>query len=178
MSMFLDLHRIRGGTERVERRDPPEAFGLTREEFRLVAPVDFAADATKDGAKARLVGRVSTRVELPCSRCLETHQIPVEANFDLLFLPAAEDTGAPEGEISDADVGVSFYTDDQIDLAEVVREQIFLALPMKPLCREDCQGLCPECGVNRNNETCSCATEWVDPRMDALRRFRAEKTGQ
>ena len=70
------------------------------------------------------------------------------------------------------DVGVSFYRDDVIDLGDVIREQFYLALPMKPLCREDCKGLCPVCGVNRNREACSCDTTWVDPRMEPLRRLR------
>jgi uncharacterized protein len=178
MSMLFDLARTRGGVDRISRHDPAEVFDLTGEEFRLVAPVDFTADVTRDGKKARLAGQMGTRVELPCSRCLEPYQTPVSASFDLLFLPATEQVGKPEGEINDEDVGVSFYTDDQIDLAEVIREQIFLSLPMKPLCREDCQGLCPVCGINRNNGSCSCQFEWVDPRMDALRRLRAEKTGQ
>jgi uncharacterized protein len=58
-----------------------------------------------------------------------------------------------------------------------MREQFYLALPMKPLCRPDCQGLCPVCGKNRNVETCACQSEWVDPRMEALRRLRDTKTG-
>ena len=79
-----------------------------------------------------------------------------------------------EHEVKDDDLNVSFYKDDQIDLGEVMREQFYLALPMKPLCREDCRGLCPVCGVNRNRESCTCQAEWVDPRMDALRRFKSQ----
>jgi uncharacterized protein len=69
---------------------------------------------------------------------------------------------------------VSFYHDDVIDLADVIREQLYLALPMKPLCREDCLGLCPVCGQNRNTTPCTCKTEWVDPRMDALRNLKKD----
>jgi uncharacterized protein len=72
-------------------------------------------------------------------------------------------------EVKEDDLGVSFYTDDAIDLEQIMREQFYLALPMKPLCTSDCQGLCPVCGINRNRETCSCASTWVDPRFDALR---------
>ncbi len=82
---------------------------------------------------------------------------------------------SPEGE----DVlGLAEYRDDKIDLGEVVREQLYLALPMKPLCQQDCKGLCPVCGVNRNRETCTCQQEWVDPRMAALEKWktRNEKT--
>jgi uncharacterized protein len=73
--------------------------------------------------------------------------------------------------VQDADVGVSFYKDDTIDLGEVMREQFFLALPMKPLCRPDCRGLCPVCGKNRNIEQCECREEWTDPRLAPLKKL-------
>ena len=70
---------------------------------------------------------------------------------------------------SEADAGVSFYKDDTIDLGELMRDEFYLALPMKPLCRPDCKGLCPMCGVNWNRETCTCKAEWTDPRLDSLK---------
>ena len=100
--------------------------------------------------------------------------MPVDVPLELLFLPAGTDTSAAdtdEAEIGEEDLGVSFYRDDEIDLGEVMREQFYLAVPMKPLCREDCRGLCPVCGINRNRETCSCQTDWVDPRLEPLRKL-------
>jgi uncharacterized protein len=172
MNMLLDLNRFRGGDGRVERTDPPTAFALEQEDFRLGAPVVFEADVRKDAEKVRLVGRVRTTLEMACGRCLEPFSIPVDSAFDLLFLPTAIEAEQGEHEIDDEDVGVSFYKDDAIDLAEVMREQFFLALPMKPLCKESCQGLCPVCGINRNTGTCSCETTWVDPRMAPLSQFK------
>jgi uncharacterized protein len=174
MSLLLDLSRFRGGVERVDRTDDPAAFGPPTEDFRITAPVVFSAEVRKDAQKARLVGTVRTSLELPCSRCLEPFTIPVDAAFDLLFLPASEDVSRGEHEIHADDAAVSFYEDDVIDLAEVMREQLYLALPMKPLCRENCLGLCPVCGVNRNTETCSCQPAWVDPRMEALRSLKKD----
>jgi uncharacterized protein len=174
MSMLLDLSRYRGGVERIERRDDPSAFDLTDDQFRLVGPVSFVAEVQKDARKVRLVGRTVATLELTCGRCLESFQVPVDSSFDLLFLPATEAVGGADEEIDAADVGVSFYHDDVIDLADVIREQLYLALPMKPLCREDCLGLCPVCGQNRNTTPCTCKTEWVDPRMDALRNLKKD----
>ena len=172
--MLLDLSRFRGEADHLERRYEPGAFAPD-EDFTVIAPVALVADLRKDGKKFRLVGRVQTTLECACSRCLEPFTIPVDAAFDLLFLPAAENTGDDEQEVADDDLGVSFYKEDVIDLGEVMREQFFLALPMKPLCREDCQGLCPTCGINRNRETCTCSTEWVDPRLEALRHLRRDQ---
>jgi uncharacterized protein len=169
--MLFDLSRLRGDTDHLDRRYPPEAFDLAGEEFRLTAPVQLAADVRRDGKKVRLRGRVTTTLELPCSRCLEPFAVPVDAELDSLFLPATENTGEGEREVEEDELGVSFYRDDVIDLGEAMREQFFLAVPMKPVCREDCQGLCPVCGVNRNREACAGHPEWVDPRLEPLRRL-------
>jgi len=173
--MLLDLSQFRGSTDHVERRFTPDSLPFPDEDFRLRGPVEFAADIRKDADKVRLVGRVQATLEADCSRCLEPFPIAVDAPFDLLFLPAAANTGAGDREVEDDDLGVSFYRNDVIDLRDVLREQFYLALPMKPLCQEDCRGLCPVCGVNRNRETCACNTSWVDPRMDALRKFKESR---
>jgi len=170
--MLLDLSHLRGDAEHIDRQYEPEAFALAGEDFRLAAPVHLVADVRKDARKVRLTGRVQTRLECDCSRCLEPFEIPVSADLDSLFLPAAENAGEDEREVSEEDLGVSFYRDEQIDLGEVMREQFILALPMKPLCREDCQGLCPVCGVNRNREDCGGHEGWVDPRLEPLRKLK------
>jgi uncharacterized protein len=170
--MLLDIGQLRGGIERVERRFEPSSFSLADEEFRVTAPVVLLGEVRKDGRNARLTGRLETTLECDCSRCVEPFAVPVDAKLDLLFLPATENTGEGEQPVEEDDLGVSFYHDDQIDLAEVIREQFYLVLPMKPLCRPDCKGLCSTCGINRNRETCSCQAEWVDPRLQALKEFK------
>ena len=176
MSMLLDLTRFRGGAEQIERRFEPAGFGPAEEDFRVVGPVTLKAEVRKDSQKVRLVGRLTATLELACSRCLEPYTIPVESELDLLFLPVSEQAETQDVEVEDADIGVSYYKDDQIDLGEMMREQFYLALPMKPLCREDCAGLCPICGINRNREQCDCQTTWVDPRLEPLGRLT--KAGQ
>ena len=175
--MLLDLRGFRSGVDQVSRTFAPSAFDLTGEEFRVAAPVVLAAEVRKDAQKVRLVGRVKTTLETDCGRCLEPFEIPVDAPFDLLYLAESAGTQAGEGEIQDVDVGVSFYKDDTIDLGEVMREQFFLVLPMKPLCRPDCQGLCPICGKNRNREPCDCQATWVDPRLAGLKKLLKHNDG-
>jgi uncharacterized protein len=174
MSMILDLSRFRGGVERLERRFEPETFGPADEDFRIVAPVTLEVDVRKDAQKVRLVGQLRATLELNCGRCLEPYTLPVDTTLDLLFLPETEQTAQSDVEVTEGDTGVSYYKDDVIDLGEVMREQFYLALPMKPICREDCAGLCPNCGVNRNRETCECQQTWVDPRLEPLRRLRSQ----
>jgi uncharacterized protein len=176
--MLLDLSRFRAGSERLERTFEPPALARPDDLFKIASPVALTAELQKDGQKVRLAGRVRGTLELECSRCLEPYPVQVDSSFDLMFLPDAETAATSDGdergerEVREDDLGVSYYRDDQIDLAEVIREQFYLALPMKPLCKEECQGLCPVCGINRNRETCTCQHEWVDPRMEPLKRLK------
>ena len=170
--MLLDLRRLRDDVEHLDRRYEPAAFALDGEDFRLVSPVHLVADVRKDRRKVRLTGHIEAMIQCDCSRCLEPFTIPVSAEIDNLFLPAAETVGDEEREVGEDDLGVSYYREEAIDLGEVMREQFILALPMKPVCREECQGLCPVCGVNRNREDCGGHEGWVDPRLEPLRKLK------
>jgi uncharacterized protein len=168
MTMLLDVARIREPQLRIDRTEQPSVFGAD-DDYRILDPVHLVADLRKDHDKVRIAGHVKTMLELACSRCLEGFRLPVNAAFDLLFLPAAAEPASPEQEVEEDDLGTSYYRDGVIDLAEIVREQLYLALPMKPLCQEGCRGLCPECGTNLNTGACDCAPRWEDPRLAPLK---------
>ncbi|MFB3854283.1 MAG: DUF177 domain-containing protein [Vicinamibacterales bacterium] len=175
--MLLELSKLRGPIERVVRRYEASALGGPDEAYRFVSSVLLEFDACKDGDRYRLSGSVKAALELECSRCAESFEIAVDTPFDLRYLPAAENAGEGEIEVQEDDLDASFYRGETIDLAQLVREQIYLALPMKPLCGEDCRGLCPECGTNWNFGACSCAPKWEDPRWAGLRSL-AEDTAR
>ncbi len=167
--MHLDLSRLQGPTEHVVRSYPPEAFAADREDYRVAGPIHLEFDVQKSEDRYRLVGHVAARLEFPCSRCAEPFQLPVHASFDLQYLPQAANKGEGELEIAEEDLGVAFYEHESIDLGHLMREQFYLAMPMKPLCRADCKGLCPNCGANLNTVTCGCEVRWEDPRLAGLR---------
>jgi uncharacterized protein len=167
--MQLDLTRYRQPLNHFSRIFQPDDVGQEGDAYRIVAPVHLDFDLHKDKDRFRLVGTARTELELPCSRCLDPFRMPVDASFDLRYLPATEMTADEEREVQDEDLETSYYRDDQIDLNELLREQFYLALPMKPLCREDCKGLCAQCGTNLNTGTCACAAEWEDPRLAPLK---------
>ncbi len=176
--MLLDLSHIRQAETEVKRRLTPEDFAAREHAFRMVSPAELTMTVHKDSDRFRLVGTLDTAIELGCSRCLDAFTVPVRAAFDLRYLPqtaAAETGGDDEREVEEDDLSASFYRDDAIDLAQLVEEQIYLVLPMKPLCKPDCQGLCPQCGVNRNSDTCSCETVWEDPRLSGLKALITER---
>ena len=169
--MRLDLSLVRGAGERVERDWPVDAFAAWNEDFRVVDGVQFVADVTKDKDRYQLSGRASTRIQLDCSRCLEPFVLPMEVTFALRYHPRVENEGDGEIEVAEEDLDTAFHDGETIDLGNLLREQFYLALPMKPLCRPDCQGLCPSCGGNRNVTSCDCDATWQDPRLDGLRQL-------
>ena len=95
--------------------------------------------------------------------------MPVEASFDLRYVPHEQNTGEGEREIVEDDLTTAYYRDGALDLTELLREQFQLALPMKPLCSAACRGLCPECGTNLNRTECGCVSKWEDPRLAPLK---------
>jgi uncharacterized protein len=172
--MLLDLRKLSGEFERVGRRYAPEAFP-GGDDYTVRAPVVLAFEVRKDHNRYHLTGTVETTLELVCSRCLEAYSRPVTAAFDLRYLPQSANTGEGEREVEEDDLTTAYYRDETIDLGDLVREQLYLALPMKPLCREDCRGLCAECGANLNLTTCGCTRRWEDPRLAGLRALLDER---
>jgi uncharacterized protein len=167
--MNLDLTQFRLPETEVARRYDQEEFEGRTSQFKVVAPVDLRFKVYKDKDRFRLVGGVATTLEQSCSRCLEPFRQPVDSAFDIRYLPQSENTGHDEREVEDDDLTDAFYRDEQIDLMQLMEEQFYLALPMKPLCGDDCKGLCPNCGTNLNEATCKCEVRWEDPRLAGLK---------
>ncbi len=167
--MQLDLTRYRQPVTELSRTFPPGEVAQEGDAYRIVAPVGVNLEIHKDTNRFRLVGAVRTELELACSRCLEPFRMPIDSSFDVRFLPVSEMSTDEEGQLQDEDVETSCYADDQIDLSELLREQFYLVLPMKPLCVEDCRGLCSACGTNLNAGACGCAPAWEDPRLAPLK---------
>ena len=188
--MQLELTRIREAETPFARTFEPADLTVADDPFRLMGPVELVMTIRKDDDLFRLVGQIRGSLELVCSRCLEPFAFTLEPSFDLRYLPqhlnmtggddddedgrkAHGDEDADEGvreggEVGGDDLTTAFYRDDRIDLVQLVREQIFLAIPMKPLHSDACKGLCPSCGANLNETTCECRSDWVDPRLAPL----------
>src|SRR5262249_42604615 len=156
--------------------------------------LDFGPDATQRGplhakgqadlveeiegsrrvADIRLRGKLKAAVEVSCARCLELVRYDVNADLDLLYRPASADAHPDEAAISEAETEIGFYQGEGIQLEDVLKEQVLLALPAKMLCRDDCKGLCPQCGKNWNHDTCDCTQDRIDPRWAALESIKGK----
>jgi uncharacterized protein len=122
-------------------------------------------------------GRLHADVALSCGRCLEGFTLGLDQELDLFYLAheAGQQEEEDEVELSDRDVVVAYYEGDRLDLGDVIREQLLLAVPLSRVCREDCQGLCPSCGINRNQQKCSCPNE--EPSLTPFAELRRKLGG-
>jgi uncharacterized protein len=149
---------------------------LERFEIVNVGPVSIDATARKGDLPAEYIvdGSAKFTADLACSRCVEPYPFASSSTFHLRFEPRPE-VPLPEDEeieIPPDELDVEFYTERSIPLRYLALEQIQLSIPMKPLCDDNCLGLCPHCGVNRNRETCACEESMVDDRWGALAAIR------
>jgi uncharacterized protein len=172
-TMLLDLSKLHGQREHFERTFQPSVFEPQDPDYRVAAPVELSMDVQRIGPGLfRVTGRAGTRLRLECGRCLDEFEIPVDARFELQYVPQPEPAALQtEREIGDEDLTTSFYREGTLDVVEMLREQFQLALPMKPLCAQSCSGLCPECGANLNRDGCDCEPKWDDPRLAPLKRL-------
>jgi uncharacterized protein len=147
--------------EETEQVGPLAASGRAEVIHEHRGPKDIVADI-------RLKGRYAGRFVVPCARCVEPVELPLEADYDLIFRPIGADTDPPERSITAPETEIGYYHKDSLALEDVLREQVLLALPARTLCKHDCKGLCPRCGANRNQQACGCDVGPSDPRWEAL----------
>ena len=144
---------------------------LDREPLEEISPVRLEGAVSRVEGGFRLDARCGFEGKLECSRCLTPYPFSHDEPFTLLLYPRR--SGAPDvRELSRDDLDVSFYEGDAVNVAPIAEERVQMAIPMKPLCREDCLGICPTCGADRNATPCRCAPEDGDPRWNALAGFR------
>ena len=101
--------------------------------------------------------------------------MPVEHEFDFVLIPAPFGSTASTEELRREELGLSYYSGDAINLAPLIREQVMLALPTRPLCADDCRGLCGGCGVDLNSQDCQCSRSAEDSRMAFFRTLRVDR---
>lgn len=138
------------------------------QDFRLPPTLAVDTSCYRAGSDIFFQGQINGTVTGRCSRCLEDYTFPVAVDFSFVFVPHHE--AAAEDEEEDTDL--TYYEGEEIDLSPMLHEQILLALPTRPICREDCAGLCPHCGANRNLTSCDCQPERGDPRLAVLRTLK------
>lgn len=171
--MRIEVENLRERPEAFSHSYAPEEVEIEDEGARLLAPAEVRGEASLKGEEVRVRGRIATEVELLCDRCAAPQRAPLEVEFDTRFVPQAAVASETDNvELLTEDMGLAAYEGDSLDVDELVREQILLALPSRNLCREDCKGLCQKCGADLNAGDCSCEQGETDPRWAALADFK------
>jgi uncharacterized protein len=166
----------------VERSQiPPEGLDLEVSEepcwegmeglWLSLAPVQASLHLEREVNGILASGTFSTTVIVLCSRCSEPVSIPLSDSFTILYTEAGEAFRDEEIELSAAEMDVDTMQDDRLDVTKLLRENVLLNLPLQPLCRSDCRGLCPHCGANLNESPCQCRVQDGDPRLLPLQQL-------
>lgn len=172
--MFFDIKQMQLGKLRFRETVPPGTIEFFDHQLRQAAPIESSgtAELMQSIMEIRVKGHLATQMEAACDRCLELTAFPIDADFDLFYRPASSMPPRTEVEIEDKEAEIDFYEGDGLELGDVLREQILLSLPMQRVCREDCKGICPVCGENRNQVDCGCYEELGDDRWSGLRNLQ------
>ena len=171
--MRIEVENLTAAGKPFEHDYAAEEVDLEDEGARVVGETAVRGSASRKGEQVRLRGEIRTEVELLCDRCAAPERAPLAVEFDTSFIPHEVEAAKEENvELAPEDLLLSAYDGEAVELDELVREQILLALPSRHLCKEDCKGLCPKCGTDLNAGSCSCEQGEVDPRWSALAGLR------
>ena len=170
--MIVDLTNLKTSVLEFDFAPSPESIDLQGENIELKTAVVVKGKLTREIAQASVTGEISAAALLECARCLQPIERKLEIPFRAEFVAVENFTAAKEAQLSEADLDVSVFEGDKIDLNELVREQILLNLSEQIFCREDCRGLCERCGANLNLVNCNCIEKEVDPRWAALKNLK------
>lgn len=141
------------------------------EDGSLTSPVVSRLSLNKVDREIIITGRLKAEMEVQCSRCLKDFTQSLNIPVNVVYHPA-EDAGAGERHaLKDDELDMGFYRGEELDLQELLKEQILLNTQMKPLCEEQCKGICPKCGKDLNTGQCDCSQREIDPRLEVLKIF-------
>jgi DUF177 domain-containing protein len=142
---------------------------LDEPDIRIVEPAEISGRVRRDGKEVELRGRLQTKLEVVCGRCLKPVELPLATDFKERFVRAVSWAAEEQHELAAEDLELAVFDGEGIELDDLVREELLLAVPVNVLCREDCQGLCPTCGIDRNVSNCDCQSVEIDSRWEKLK---------
>ncbi|BCS53929.1 DUF177 domain-containing protein [Geobacter sp. SVR] len=143
----------------------------------FTGPVRSDITVSREYDHIRIAGRVSAPIRLTCSRCLEAYDSAVDSNFSIFFRKGTPEEVPVEDEVelNEQDLISGTYSGDEIDLTHEIEEQVAMEIPLKPLCSENCKGLCSTCGTDLNRGSCTCSREQINFKFSALKDFKVSR---
>ena len=184
--MRLELKDIKDGILKQQLSFAADEFPVLREmmqhdEAQFSQPISFELRLQKSGQLIEVDGRLSTSVDLSCGRCLQSYEKRLRGDFAFTFTPYVPDEASSEDaevevELDTDELGLVYYKDETLDLLTPLQDQLVMALPISPVCQDDCQGLCSECGCNLNTDSCDCVKKPFNSKFSALAGLKIESS--
>jgi len=174
--MIIDLKTIPHGGERsfdfILEKDWWKSSDEDSQVLGPDGPLTVKIKIYKAGERYALEGEIAGGFQVICDRCLETYHRDVSSDFKIFLDAPSEETDKAEIELLEEDMAVGFLRGEEVDLNVIIQEQVYLSLPIKFLCREDCLGLCPVCGCNLNEQECKCEKKQGHPGFSKLKNLK------
>jgi uncharacterized protein len=172
--MFLSVKEMEKRKVRFDESFQPGQVDFSSEDLEQGSPLRAVGSAEllpHTGGEVRIRGRYTVEMAAQCDRCLGRATFPLEESFDLFYRPMLEIAREEEVAIDEGESEIGFYAGGGMELEDVLRERVLLALPMQRICSEACRGICPVCGKNLNDAACTCKPDSADDRWGALRKL-------
>ena len=179
--MFISVKELELKKVRFEVAFPPGEIDFQDDGDRLSQASPLEAEGSAELlphtlGEIRVRGHLAVTLQCDCNRCLEPARFPIDSSFDLFYRPTASGAGDEEVEIDEGEAEIAFYEGAGIELKDILREHVLLNMPMQRVCRDNCLGICPVCGQNRNLINCGCEAKLVDDRWSALKKLQAKES--
>ena len=167
--MRIELATLEGAKGTFARYYAEGELVLAEDRLRLVQPPTVSGEIRREDRRVHVKGRLVARVHVECDRCLKLIESPVESSFKIEYVTQEDYQAQQAVELMEDDLDLTVFDGEVIDIDALVAEEILLAVPDHILCKDDCKGICPQCGQDRNSVDCSCETAEVDPRWSGLK---------
>lgn len=166
---ITQLRKSPGDTLQFHFNEEIRTFSLNDEQFLINGPVEFQGKIMNTGRLLQVKGEIICTVKLQCGRCLDNYNYEIQASFDEKYCHENDVAIINEEGIEEDECNI--FKGDKIDFTEDVKECLALSIPMKPICKEECKGICSQCGQNLNVKKCDCIQENIDPRFEVLKKL-------
>jgi uncharacterized protein len=165
----IELATLEGAKGRFAHTYEEGELVLGEDWVRLVQPPTISGEIRREDRRVHVTGRVDARVQIECDRCLKFIELPVDSSFKIEYVTQENYQVQQAVELTEDDLDLTVFDGEVIDIDALVTEEILLAVPDHILCKDDCKGICPQCGQDRNSVECGCETTEVDPRWSGLK---------
>ena len=169
--MRIELASLESGKGVFAHKYAPDERALEDGRVKLIEPAEVSGKVRQQANRAHVSGRVTARVQAECDRCLKLVELPIDSHFKLEYVTTEDYRAQQAVELTEEDLDLSVFDGEAIDIDELVKEEVLLAVPDQVVCGESCKGICPVCGANKNSVECGCEAREIDPRWAGLKKL-------